>query len=602
MKKSALILLLSLLLSGCAVTPIPEMLPLPKEYTFSGRWTEAREPVIRMVDSIPGARLNSEEAYRLIIGRRKIEIEAITPQGVLNAQKTLAQLEKEGRYPCGEIIDCPSFRVRGWMMDCGRTYVPMEDLMRQVDRLSRFKLNVFHWHLTENQAYRLESRLYPVLNTPETMTRQPGRFYTAEEARALVKYCTERGVTLIPEFDMPGHSAYFERAFGYGMQSEEGKAITKELLREFCEVFADSPWIHLGSDETVFTDTTFMPEMVELAHGLGKKVIAWNPGWTFPPGEIDMLQLWSYRGRAVPGIPAIDCRFHYINHFDTYGDIVGLHTSRIYGVDEGSDDIAGSVVALWNDRYIPDPEQMEAQNNLYPSALALADRAWRGGGYQYYDDFGVALPSEGPVFDDFADFERRMLATATDLPLHYHKQSDIRWDISEVFPNGGVLDSVFPPEQGGYDWSQGTVAIGSGIYLRHTWGSLVPALLKEPLPNSTVYARRVVHVEKECDTLLWFETQNHSRSERDLPPPQGQWDWRSSRIWLNGKALEPPLWSPDNGRNDPEAPMGNGNCVVREPFHMHLQKGDNEILIKLPVGEFSTPETRLVKWMFTCYF
>lgn len=600
-KKRDFILLLSLLLSGCAGPQLPELLPLPKECAFKGRWTAVQEPVIQMVDSIPGARLDAEEAYHLVVGTRKVEIEAVTSQGVLNARKTLAQLEKEGRYPCCEITDWPSFRVRGWMVDCGRTYVPMEELMRQVDGLSRFKMNVFHWHLTDNQAYRLESRLYPELNAPETMTRQPGQFYTVDEAQALAKYCSERGVTLIPEFDMPGHSAYFERAFGCGMQSEEGKAITKALLREFCDVFFDAPWIHIGSDETAFTDSTFMPEMVELARGMGKKVVAWNPGWDFSPGGIDMLQLWSYRGKAVPGIPAIDCRLHYINHFDLYGDIVGLHTSRIYGADEGGADIAGAIVALWNDRFIPNVEQMVAQNNLYPSALALADRTWRGGGYQYFDDFGVTLPPEGPAFNDFAGFERRVFATAADLPLHYKKQSEVRWNISEVFPNEGVLEAVFPPEQGGYDWSRGTVAVGSGIYFRHTWGPQVPALLKDPHPNSTVYARRIVQVEKECDTLLWFETQNYSRSERDLPPPQGEWDWRGSRIWLNGKVMEPPLWTSDHGRYDPEAPMGNENCLSREPLRVHLQKGDNEILVKLPVGEFSTPETRLVKWMFTCF-
>ena len=593
-------ILLICLVAACSRTEIPDLLPLPKDAVFSGEWLPAAEPEVRMVDSIPGVRLNPEEAYHLTVGPEGLVIEAVTELGVLNARKTLAQLEKDGKYPSCEITDWPSFRIRGWLMDCGRTYISVDELKRQIDAFSRFKLNVFHWHLTENQAYRLESRKYPVLNAPETMTRQKGMFYTAEEARELAEYCRERGVCLIPELDIPGHSAWFDRAFGFGMQSEEGKTIVKELIREFCEIFADAPYIHLGSDETAFDDPSFMPEMVSFSRSLGKKVMAWNPGWTFAPGEVDVLQLWSYRGKAVPGIPAIDCRFHYINHFDTYGDIVGLHTSRIYDAEEGSGDIAGAMVALWNDRYVVPEDQIAAQNNLYVSAIALADRAWRGGGYQYFDGFGVTLPPEGPAREDFADFERRMLSCAADLPLNYSRQSDIRWQVSEVFPNGGATDTVFAPEKGDYDWSGCGTALGSGIYLRHTWGTLVPAYIKDPEPNSTVYARTLIHSDSERDALLWFETQNYSRSEKDLPPPQGEWDWRHSRIWLNGSPLEPPVWTEDKGRSDPEAPLGNENCIGRDPMTVRLERGDNEILVKLPVGEFSTPETRLVKWMFTC--
>ena len=70
--------------------------------------------------------------------------------------------------------------------------------------------------------------------------------------------------------------------------------------------------------------------MVAYIRDKGKKVISWNPGWKYKTGEIDMMQLWSYRGKAQQGIPAIDSRFHYLNHFDTFGDIIALYNSRIY--------------------------------------------------------------------------------------------------------------------------------------------------------------------------------------------------------------------------------------------------------------------------------
>ena len=93
--------------------------------------------------------------------------------------------------------------------------------------------------------------------------------------------------------------------------------------------------------------------MVEHVRGFDKKVISWNPGWNYKPGEIDATQLWSYRGKAKPGILAIDSRFHYINHFDTFGNIVALYNRRIYNTNQGSNDIAGSILAIWNDRLLP---------------------------------------------------------------------------------------------------------------------------------------------------------------------------------------------------------------------------------------------------------
>lgn len=92
--------------------------------------------------------------------------------------------------------------------------------------------------------------------------------------------------------------------------------ILKLLIEEVCETF-DTPYLHIGTDEVEFTNSRFVPEMVAFVRSKGKKAISWNPGWHYQPGEIDMTHLWSYRGKAQPGIPAIDSRFHYLNHFDT---------------------------------------------------------------------------------------------------------------------------------------------------------------------------------------------------------------------------------------------------------------------------------------------
>ena len=568
--------LICLALSCTPAVPKVNLLPLPKEVLWEKGSVQATDPEILWVDSIPGARLNGEEAYRLSVGRNGIRIDAVTEKGLWNARQTLAQLTQDGHIPCCTITDWPSFRVRGWMMDVGRTYISLEELYREVDALSRFKLNVFHLHLTENEAWRMESLRYPQLNAPETMTRQAGLYYTQKELRALDAYCRERGVTLVPELDMPGHSAAFERAFGFGMQTPKGLAVVKELLEELMRVFS-SEYIHIGTDEVRFTMPEFVPEVVAFVRSKGRKAVSWNPGWNYAPGEIDATQLWSYRGKAQRGIPAVDCRLHYINHFDLFGDIIGLHTSRIYDADEGSPDLAGSIIALWNDRYVPDEQAIIQENNLYVSALALADRAWRGGGYQYFNDFGTILPESGPAREDFLDFEERMLPYLDNLSTRYVQQGNARWALSPVYDNGGDLEAVFPPEEG--EWETERVLSGSGFYLRHVWGpSIVAGVYPEPRPNSTVYARSRLWSDAEQTVGLLFETQNHSRSEHDAPDPQGAWDYRHSRLWLNGEELLPPA----------------GTVMLR--------KGWNTVLVKLPVGAFSTPETRLVKWMFTCAF
>lgn len=612
------VLLLTAALPGLACplrAGVDDLLPRPKQVTVSRGTVHAPQIKVRYVKAIPGVERNAEEAYRIRITRRSVRIEALTEHGVWNARQTLAQLADEnGNLPRCTITDWPSFRVRGFMQDVGRRFISLDELKREIDNLAKFKINVFHWHLTENQAWRLEIKAFPQLTAPEYAVRQPGCYYTQEEARELDAYCRERHVTLIPEIDLPGHSAAFERAMGFGVQTPEGKAALKTIFDEVCSLF-DGPYIHIGSDEVRFTDQKLVPDIVAYIRAKGKKVVSWNPGWTYKPGEIDMTQLWSYRGKAQAGIPAIDCRLHYINHFDTYGDLVALYTSTIYGEKEGSDDIAGSIVAVWNDRDLPDERQIVLQNNFYPSAIALAARAWQGGGYQYFDDFGTCLPvdPEHPATKDFVDFERRLVHSLEKLPESapyvYVPQSDMLWHISGPYANDGELGRVFAPEEAltvKNPWAflealPSTEARGNVVYFRHVWGpGTVAGYFKDPQPNHTVYAWRRVWSDSRQLARLWFETQNYSRSERDLAPPQGAWDWRQSRIWLNGVALIPPVWIGDSGPVDWETPFGNENCIGRCPMTVQLREGWNWLLIKLPVGQFSTPEVRLVKWMFTC--
>lgn len=601
-------------MAGISANHPSSLLPLPQKYSFNGKLANAKIAVEeRIVAQIDGAKFQ-EEAYHLLITKKGILLEATTPKGMYWGRQTLEQLKttknKKIYLPQCEITDWPAFRIRGFMHDVGRSFIPVEELKREISLLSRYKINVFHWHLTENQAWRLECKKYPQLNAPENMEREKGKYYTLEEARQLVEFCKQHQVLLIPEIDMPGHSAAFERTFKTDMQSEKGTQILKDIIDEVCATF-DVPYLHIGTDEVQFTNPDFVPMMVKYIRDKGKKVISYNPGWNYKPGEIDMTQLWSYRGKAQKGIPAIDCRYHYANHFDTYADLVAMFNSRIYNQPEGSDDLAGSIVAFWNDRYIDNTPQLLAENNFYPYMLTLAERAWRGGGNCYFDGKGTLLWEDEPKqLAAFKEFEDRLLwqknTWLKEVPFPYVRQTQSEWQITDAFPNGGDLNKVFPPEEkedSVYQYEGKTYKtrkiIGNGIYLRHVWGTLVPGFYANPQENHTAYATRWIYSPKERKTKLALEFQNYSRSESDLAPRQGTWDYKCSRAWLNGQEIMPPVWKNTNTERSNEITLKNENYMSRPAIDITLKKGWNKLMLKLPVGKFSSKETRLVKWMFT---
>lgn len=143
---------------------------------------------VSLVDKLDGIPLNSEEAYQLSVSSRGITIRAVSEQGAYWAIQTLRQLtERRGNQysiqGC-EITDWPAFRIRGFMQDVGRSYISMEELKREIEVLSRYKMNVFHWHLTENQAWRLESKIFPMLNDSCNMSRMPGNITRSRRQRS----------------------------------------------------------------------------------------------------------------------------------------------------------------------------------------------------------------------------------------------------------------------------------------------------------------------------------------------------------------------------------------------------------------------------------
>ena len=598
---------------------------LQKFFTDNGCTVVAggAQVTVTLVGSIEGAYDYTlagyeNEAYTLEITADAINITAVTKTGVIRAAQTLTQLaEGYDGTPALEALtmtDWPAFKLRGYMHDVGRSFIEIETLKKHIDLLSRFKVNTFHWHMTENQAWRFEVKAFPQLTSSASMTRFAGKYYTQEQCRELQDYAKERGVIVIPEIDMPGHSEAFVRAMGYDMQTDNGVAALKTILEEVVAVFPDAPYIHIGADEKDITYNNFLKIMTDKVHSLGKKVVMWNPirGVTISTSTgADMTQMWSSSGKVINGLPNIDCRYNYTNHFDVFADLVGIYKSNIYYEQKGNANVAGTISAPWNDRKTPTEEDIIIQNNFYANVIASAERAWIGGGKQYIEKGGTTLPNSGEEYEEFADWERRFLFhkanSLKDEPIAYVKQTNVRWRITEPFPNGGDMNATFAPETEGlkeYYTVNGTtygtgIATGAGIYLRHTWGNnTVPTYYGSTnYSNSTAYAWTYIYSDKAQTVGAQIEFQNYGRSEKDTAPDAGKWDRKGSRIWLNDTEILPPTWGNTGVSINNEVDLKNENFTARKPVEVTLKQGWNKVFIKLPyVGASGV---RLNKWMFT---
>lgn len=586
-----------------------------------GSVVETAEKIIQVniVPHIPNAEFQPE-AYSIEVCSSIINIQATTLRGAYWAIQTLWQMAENNRQTIEstQIVDWAAFRIRGYMHDIGRSYIQFDELKNQIKKLARFKINTFHWHLTDNQGWRLESKVYPQLNANSSFTRMRGQFYTIAQAQELVRFGKQHGVEIIPEIDMPGHSEAFRKAMGHVMLTNEGLRKMRAIMTEVCNTFSQSKWIHIGSDEVREADKTgatisesvFIQQITNHIRQQGKKIVVWNPGHGYNESNIDMTQMWSSRGTTIGNKPTIDSRYHYINHYDQYADIVSLHNSTVAERQKGTSQHAGLIIGVWNDRMLESDRDIVIQNAFYPAMLAAAERAWRGGGKGYFTEIGTTLD---PSDMDFIDWEKRFLHHKANFlqnePIAYVKQTNIHWKITDPFPNGGNINATFPPENNIADTYihngntyQTTAATGAGIYLRHVWGTLIPSFYSNPMANTTAYAYTYVYSPTQQSVGMQIEFQNYGRSEADLPPPKGQWDYNNSKIWVNNTPIAPPTWTNKHNSKNNEITLKNENFSAQNVKPFTLNKGWNKVLIKLPNRGFSIPQVRLVKWMFTFVF
>lgn len=158
--------------------------------------------------------LNDDESYSLDINKQRITVDAASPYGAMHALETLLQLialDKQGRayVPAVNIVDFPRFKWRGVLIDSARHFMPVQTIKRQLDGMASAKYNVFHWHLTDDQGWRIESKKFPELHERGSN----GQYYSQEDVKSIVEHARQLGIRVIPEFNFPGHASAIALAY-----------------------------------------------------------------------------------------------------------------------------------------------------------------------------------------------------------------------------------------------------------------------------------------------------------------------------------------------------------------------------------------------------
>ena len=373
-------------------------------------------------DSKPVQELGEDESYTLEVTPSGAKLHAATTLGTLRGLQTFLQLvsitPNGFSVPAVSIQDQPRFPWRGLMIDSARHFIPLAAIRRNLDGMEAVKMNVFHWHLSDNQGFRVESHRFPKLQTEGS----DGLFYTQDEVRDVIAYARDRGIRVVPEFDMPGHStAWFvghpELASGPGPYqierrwgvfdpamdptSDKTYKFLNELIAEMAKLFPDQ-YFHIGGDEVNGKEWDANPNVQAFmkAHGMksdaelqayfsqrvqelvgkhGKSTIGWDE--VLIPGVPKTVVIQSWRGAeslaaaAKQGYRGILSNGYYID--------LGWSASRHYAVDplsgaaanltpEEKERILGGESTMWS-------EYVNAENvdsRIWPRNAAIAERFW----------------------------------------------------------------------------------------------------------------------------------------------------------------------------------------------------------------------------------
>jgi hexosaminidase len=256
-----------------AIAHLKRQLRAETGFPFTKKVNHNPAPLFFIRCETPGQKLQAlgeDESYNLIVSENKVELTAATPLGILRGAETLLQLIQRDTHgwiiPAVRVEDRPRFPWRGLMIDVSRHFIPLEVIKRNIDGMAAVKLNTLHLHLSDDEGFRVESRLAPKLQELSS----DGQFYTQDQIRELLSYARERGVRVVPEFDIPGHAvswliahpniasapppAHLVRGMSDEVRPpidptlEETYQVLDKALGEMASLFPDQ-YFHIGGDE-----------------------------------------------------------------------------------------------------------------------------------------------------------------------------------------------------------------------------------------------------------------------------------------------------------------------------------------------------------------
>jgi hexosaminidase len=366
-------------------------------------------------------RLGEDESYHLKVTPDGIRLEATTDLGALRGLETLLQLldadDRGYRLAAVEIQDAPRFPWRGLMLDSARHFLPVDVIKRNLDGMAAVKLNVLHWHLTDDQGFRVESRVFPRLHT----LGSDGDYYTQEQVAEIIAYADARGIRVYPEFDVPGHATSWlvghpelasvprsyaiERKWGIfdpalDPSNPDVYPFLEALFTEMAALFPDE-YFHIGGDEVNGKDWAASPQIQRFMaeHGLkdahalqrhfnerllpiltslNKKMIGWDE--IFEPGMPTNIVIHSWRGREAMEKAArlgyrsilsngyyIDlmqpAELHYLND--------PLPADSPLSADEAAR-VLGGEATMWSEHVTVET----VDSRIWPRTAAIAERLW----------------------------------------------------------------------------------------------------------------------------------------------------------------------------------------------------------------------------------
>ncbi len=366
-------------------------------------------------------KLGDDESYNLEISEKQAKISTPTTVGAMRGLETFLQLlegDKDGFYfPTVSIQDKPRFPWRGLMIDSSRHFQPMEVLKRNLDAMAAVKLNVLHWHLTEDQGFRVESKKFPELH----QMGSDGNFYTQIEIKEIINYAAERGIRVMPEFDMPGHATAWlvshpeigsapgpykiERQPGIfdptlDPTNEKTYKLLEVFFTEMSALFPDA-YMHIGGDENEGKQwnanqniqafmkknnikdnhglqTYFNKRLLKFLQKNGKIMMGWDE--IFQPDLPKDVVIHSWRGQkalaeaAKQGFTGVLSNGYYID--------LNFPASQHYIVDplpadttltaEEQKRILGGEATMWSEWVSPET----IDSRIWVRTVAIAERFW----------------------------------------------------------------------------------------------------------------------------------------------------------------------------------------------------------------------------------